>query len=262
MTPTENNPTENNPTENNPSEITPSEITLSELDSEPQSASEPTVTTMIPILLVDDHDIWRSGLRSMLERTEFFPVLEARTTEEALEVVAVVKPAIALLDIRLASGDGFKTLSALRQATPDILMIMLTTYDSPTFMARALAGGAVGYLLKGVSRKELLLALRSVAAGETLLSSENFVRSLHTVSDRANESPELFQSLSQREEEVLRLLSTGLSNREIASVLFIGEGTVKTHINHILNKLGANDRVKVAVWAARNGLAGPDTEER
>jgi DNA-binding NarL/FixJ family response regulator len=134
---------------------------------------------------------------------------------------------------------------------------MLTTYDNPTYMARAVAGGAAGYLLKGVERGALLEALRAVASGEMLLTAQELVRSLRGVSDAAAGSADLIIPLTEREQEVLRLIATGASNRDMAAVLFVAESTVKTHVEHILAKLGVSDRVQAAVWAAMHGLSSP-----
>ena len=135
---------------------------------------------------------------------------------------------------------------------------MLTSYENPTYMARAVAGGAAGYLLKGLKRVELMAAMRAVANGEMLLSREDLARSLrvlsHSLSEAASVAQDLVQPLSDREVDVLRLLATGLSNREIGELLFVTENTVKTHIVHIIGKLGVSDRVQAAVWAARHGL--------
>ena len=210
--------------------------------------------TPVPVLLVDDHDIWRGGLRLMLEGSEFLVVAEARCAAEALPAAQAHSPRLVLLDIRLPDRDGISVLAELKAAVPDLSVIMLTTYDSPTFMARALAAGAVGYLLKGVTRDELLATLRAVEAGQNLLQPQDLVRSLSAVSEQASLSGDLFQPFSRREEEVLRLVATGLSNREIGKILFIAEGTVKTHVEHLLQKLGATDRVQLAVLAARNGF--------
>ncbi|HZO91085.1 MAG TPA: response regulator transcription factor [Chthonomonadaceae bacterium] len=223
--------------------------------SEPTSAAGAQARP-ITVLLVDDHAIWRGGVRSMLEDTEFQVVGEASSGKEALELVDTLHPQLVLLDIRMAGSDGLDTLQALKQKHPDIAVIMLTTYDNPTFMARAVAGGAAGYLLKGVGLEELLEALRAVANGEMLLNAQDLVRSLRGLSEQAAGSEDLIEPLTEREAEVLRLLATGLNNRDIASVLFIAESTVKTHVEHILGKLGVSDRVQAAVWAARHGL-GP-----
>lgn len=209
----------------------------------------------VPVLLVDDHVICRNGVRSMLEDTEFKVVGEAGSGEEALEVAGQTAPRIVLLDIRMPGRGGLDALVALKRAHPRMAVIMLTTFSNPTFVARAVAGGAAGYLLKGITRDELLGALRAVATGEMLLTQRELTRSLRSVGQQSADADDLIEPLSPREEEVLRLVATGLQNREIAPVLFIAEGTVKTHVAHIIGKLGVSDRVQAAVWAARRGLA-------
>jgi len=221
--------------------------------------SETTVQT-VSVMLVDDHAIWRGGVRSMLDDTEFEVIGEAGSGREALAVARQVLPQIILLDIRMAGGDGLDALIALKREHPQIIVVMLTTYDNPTYMARAVAGGAAGYLLKGMERDEMLEALRAVAHGETLLSAQELVRALRGVSQNAAGSEDLVVPLTEREEEVLRLLSTGLCNRDMSSLLFVAESTIKTHVEHILGKLGVSDRVQAAVWAARHGL-GPEPEQ-
>jgi DNA-binding NarL/FixJ family response regulator len=214
------------------------------------------INASVPVMLVDDHAIWRGGVLSMLEDTEFEVIGEAGSGQEAVELARQIQPSLTLLDIRMADGDGLEALAALKQEHPRMAVIMLTTYDNPTYMARAVAGGAAGYLLKGVERDDLLSALRAVANGETLLSAQELVRSLRGISEAAVGSEDLVEPLTDREQEVLRLLTTGLPNREIASILFVAESTVKTHVEHILGKLGVSDRVQAAVWAVRHGL-GP-----
>lgn len=208
------------------------------------------------VLLVDDHAIWRGGVKSMLEDSEFEIVGEASSGTEAVEKARQLNPDLVLLDIRMAGGDGLEALVALKQIVPRASVVMLTTYDNPTYMARAVAGGAVGYLLKGVDRETLIDALRKVAEGETLLTREELTRSLRGISEAAA-SADLIEPLTDRELEVLRLLATGMNNREIGTVLFVAESTVKTHVEHIIGKLGVSDRVQAAVWAARNRLANP-----
>jgi DNA-binding NarL/FixJ family response regulator len=148
-------------------------------------------------------------------------------------------------------------------------VVMLTTYENPTYLARALAGGAAGYLLKGIGREELLQALRAVAHGEALLTPQALGCSLRgpagwapqpiAPAAAAWDDPDLLAPLTAREREVLRLLARGLSNREIAAVLSIAEATARTHVENIMGKLGVSDRVQAAVWAARHGLAEPDS---
>jgi len=212
------------------------------------------ISTTIRIVIVDDHAIWRGGVRSMLEDTEFEVVGEASSGREALEVTHQTQPRIVLLDIRMAGGDGLDTLQALRSQNPDTAVVMLTTYDNPTYMARAVAGGAVGYLLKGMDQEELLTALRAVHRGEILLTAKDLSHLLRGITPETPGMLDLIEPLTDRELEVLRLMATGLPNREIAAILFIAECTVKTHVEHIIGKLGVSDRVQAAVWAARHGL--------
>jgi DNA-binding NarL/FixJ family response regulator len=195
----------------------------------------------------------------MLEDTEFEVVAEASSGREAVEVVREAKPRLVLLDIRMAGGDGLDALQTIKAENPRTAVVMLTTYDNPTYMARAVAGGAAGYLLKGIERDELITALRSVAGGELLLAAEDLTRSLRGISPSAPGMKDLIEPLTEREMEVLKLLSTGLNNRGIAAILFVAESTVKTHVEHIIGKLGVSDRVQAAVWAARHGIApAPD----
>jgi DNA-binding NarL/FixJ family response regulator len=210
---------------------------------------------VVAVMLVDDHEIWRGGVKSMLRRTEFTVVAEASSGTEALEAARASLPRLALVDIRMAGGDGLDALHALRKEFPDMAVVMLTTYDNPTFMARAIAGGASGYLLKGVDRSELLASLRQVMRGEMLISSRDLLRSIRASGRDAPAMADLATPLSEREAEVVRLLADGLSNREIAAMLFVAESTVKTHVEHIVVKLGVSDRIQAAVWAVRSGLA-------
>lgn len=205
-------------------------------------------------MLVDDHKIWRDGVKSLLDGTEFSIVAEASSGREAIELADKHHPQMVLLDIRMDGGDGLDTLHTLKQKYPQMSVVMLTTYDNPTYMARAVAGGAAGYLLKGVDGDELVSSIRLVADGEMLLNSNDLMRSLRGVSRETSDVADLVKPLSDRELEVLRLMATGLNNKAIASVLFISEATVKTHVEHIIYKIGVSDRVQAVVWAARNGI--------
>jgi len=213
------------------------------------------VAAKISVVLVDDHAIWRGGVRSMLDESEFDVIGEASSGKNAVEIVRKLHPDIVLLDIRMAGGDGLDALMVIKAESPKSAVIMLTTYDNPTYMARAVAGGASGYLLKGIGLDELVSSLRAVAAGDVLLRAEDLVRSLREVQPGSDILQDLIEPLTNREVEVLRLLATGIPNREIGSILFIAESTVKTHVEHIIAKLGVSDRVQAAVWAARTGIA-------
>jgi DNA-binding NarL/FixJ family response regulator len=234
-------------------------MTTTPESSTPKTNGSQPGTLKTSVLLVDDHAIWRGGVLSMLADTEFEVVGEAASGKEAVEVMRRLSadgalPAMVLLDIRMAGGDGLDALQTIKREHPMISVVMLTTYDNPTYMARAVAGGASGYLLKGLEREEMLRVLREVADGGMLLNAEDFNRSLRGISAESAQAEDLIHPLSEREMEVLRLLATGLPNKDIARLLFISECTVKTHVEHIINKLGVSDRVQAAVWAARQGL--------
>ncbi len=222
--------------------------------SEDLVSESPKSENSVDVLLVDDHAIWRGGVHSMLEDTEFRVVGEASSGKDALEAARRLLPRLILLDIRMAGGDGLDALQVLKKEHPRIAVIMLTTYDNPTYMARAVAGGAAGYLLKGIELDAMLSALRTVAGGEMLLHPQDLMRTLRGLSAEAVGALDLIDPLTSREEEVLRLLATGLPNREMSPILFVAESTIKTHVEHIIGKLGVSDRVQAAVWAARHGL--------
>ncbi len=207
----------------------------------------------VGVLLVDDHVIWRQGLRSMLDGTRFHVVGEAGCAAEALRATRETRPDLVLLDIRMEGGDGFSALREIKRAAPATVVLMLSVYDNPGFVAKSLTEGASGYLLKSVTRAELLDTLERAAAGESLVSADA-LRKAMLRSNRPADEEGLPIPLSAREVEVLTLLTDGLSNREIAAVLVVSESTVKTHVEHIVQKLGVSDRVQAAVWAARHGM--------
>jgi DNA-binding NarL/FixJ family response regulator len=238
-------------------------------DLPPDEAQE--AEEAVRVLVVDDHAIWRAGVRSLLEGTPFRVVGEAASGREALEQARALQPRLVLLDIRMEHDDGLDALQALKGEHPQMIVVLLTTYDDPAYLARAVAGGAAGYLLKGIRRKELLQALQAVVRGEMLLGPEDLARSLRDVrardaaaagQQRTGFSPSTSLSpLSEREQDVLRLLASGLNNRDIGVRLFVAESTIKTHVEHIFTKLRVSDRVQAAVWAARHGFAPEQLEE-
>lgn len=191
----------------------------------------------------------------MLDCSEFEVVGEAASGREGARMAASVKPRIVLLDIRMPDGDGLEALQEIKVAVPQTAVVMLTTYNNPAYVDRAIAGGAAGYLMKGIDSDELLAALRKVANGEMLLQKEELQRSLKGVSraDRAVQTPSV--KLSSDEREMLSLVSAGLSNEDIAAVLPVTVDDVKTSLLTIIAKLHVSDRVQAAVWAARYGMA-------
>jgi DNA-binding NarL/FixJ family response regulator len=223
-------------------------VAAAKLASHPEARRRP-----VPIVLVDDHPITRAGVRALLEETEFRIVGEAASGRQAPEIVRQARPRIVLLDICMADGDGLEALVALKRRFPSLAVLMLTAYDEPDFVSRAMAGGADGFLHKGVRREKLLDALRAIVQGHPSLQPPDDPPSFDSAIDQpAPEEP--FEPLTPREEQVLRLLVTGRSNREIAEILFVADSTIKTHVQNITAKLGVSDRVQAAVWAVRRGI--------
>ncbi|HWA97625.1 MAG TPA: response regulator transcription factor [Pirellulales bacterium] len=207
----------------------------------------------VQLLIADDHQVVRSGLRSLLASTEFEIVAEASNGEDAVRLAAKHKPDIVLLDIRMPDVDGLSALSRIKAAQPETPVVIFSTYDNPTYVARAVALGASGYLLKGTSRDDLLNALRKVAAGEEAWTRDELRRVTGALAT-PRMSGDVEVPLTQRESEVLRQLALGLTNKEIGQSLGISYETVKEHVQHILRKIGVTDRTQAAVWAVRKGL--------
>jgi DNA-binding NarL/FixJ family response regulator len=207
----------------------------------------------IPIVIVDDHDIWRDGVRSMLSSTEFSIVGEASSGMDAPGLVETCKPRIVLLDIRMAGGDGFEALKEIKRLYPQVLVLMLTTYSSKTFVARALASGASGYLTKGLSRAEFIEALRKVAGGGTLLTQQELESSLKYLNSTDLQENTDGMLLDSSEVELLRMLVAGTSNRDISAALSVTIEAACSNVERIVRKLGVSDRVQAAVWAIKHG---------
>jgi len=207
----------------------------------------------IRLMIVDDHEVVRTGLQSLVEGTEIEVVATAAGGGEAVKLAKQSKPDVVLLDIRMTDGDGLTTLEELRQKLPDLRVVMLSTYENPTYVARASAMGASDYILKGSSRAQLLGAIKAVAAGDAPSQYGEMKRVAGAMATREKEKdPEV--ALTQRETQVLRHLALGLSNKEIGSSLQISIETVKEHVQHLLRKINATDRTQAAVWAVRRGL--------
>jgi DNA-binding NarL/FixJ family response regulator len=207
----------------------------------------------VKLLIADDHEVVRYGLRSLIADTEIEIVGEATTGEQTIKMALESNPDVVLLDIRMPGGDGLNVLGRLKLERPDLAILILSTYDNPTYVARAVALGAAGYVLKGADRAHLLDAIRKSAAGESVWTRDELRRVTGALATpRLNADVEV--PLTQRESEVLRQLALGLTNKEIAQTLHISYETVKEHVQHILRKVGVSDRTQAAVWAVRKGL--------
>lgn len=199
------------------------------------------------VLLVDDHPIVRAGLRAVIESRGFEVVGEASTGEEALEAAIALRPDVVLCDLRLGEGiDGVAVTAALRAGPDAPAVVILTTFDHDAQIVRAMEAGAAGYLLKEVDTDTIARAITDAAAGGLVLASGD---------DRLIEALRAPRAwLTAREHEVLALVDAGAANREIAARLFITEATVKTHVVHLLEKLGVSSRSAAAAEARRRGL--------
>ena len=200
----------------------------------------------IRVLVVDDHAILRSGLAAMIDRqTGMVMVAEAADGRQAVELFRQHKPDVTLMDLVMPVMDGAEAIRAIRREFPHSRFIVLTSFDGDEDIHRAIQAGAQGYLLKGMKREELFEAIRAVYAGSRYIPTA-VARSL----DARRNSP----GLTRRELEVLKLIMDGKSNREIADALSTTEGTVKSYVVNILNKLDANDRTQAVTTALKRGI--------
>jgi len=211
------------------------------------------MTNKIRLLIADDHEVVRSGLKTLVAGTEVKVVGEVATGAEAVKYALENEVDVVLIDIRMPDGDGLTALGRIKLDKPDLPVLILSTYDNPTYIARAVALGASGYVLKGCTRDGLLASIRSAAAGESAWTREELRRVTGALATpRLTADVEV--PLTQRESEVLRQLAYGLTNKEIATTLHISYETVKEHVQHILRKIGVTDRTQAAVWAVRKEL--------
>jgi len=203
---------------------------------------------MTTVLIVDDHPVVRSGLRAVLDGGGVHVVGEAATGEEAISLTGLLQPDVVLCDLRLGDGiDGIRTTAALRALNPAPEVLILTTFDRDAEVLGAIEAGAAGYLLKDVDPEAIIEGIHRAARGETVLAPELASR---VFAGMRNPLPRL----TDREIEVLRQLSTGAANRDIARALFVTEATVKSHIAHIFTKLGVDSRSRAVHLARETGL--------
>ncbi len=211
----------------------------------------------IRVLLVDDHAMLRAGFRTILDsQADIVVVGEATTGAEAVVLAAALQPDVITMDVQMPDMDGIEATRRI-VADPSVhaAIAIVTTFDRDDYLFAALDAGASGFLLKNAGPEDLIGAVRVLAAGEGMLALEVTRRVISRYAGTAAPTLTPAEPLTEREEEVLRLLADALSNVEIAERLFIGEATVKTHVSRILQKLGARDRVQAVVLALRHGLA-------
>jgi len=207
----------------------------------------------IRVLVVDDHPLVRSGLAALFEGSQIEIVGEANDGDEAAAAALQHRPDVILLDIRMPEHDGIEALAKIRKSLPEARVVVLSTYDNPTYVARAVALGACDYILKGSPRQKLLSAIENAAAGEKP-GPDSILHQVKTAMDKRFDAENYDTPLTNREMQVLRHVALGLSNKEIGTSLTISVETVKEHVQNILRKIDATDRTQAAVWAVKQGL--------
>jgi DNA-binding NarL/FixJ family response regulator len=208
------------------------------------------------IIIVDDHEIVRLGLKSLLDQYPQYEVVsEAKNAKEALAQVETHKPDIVLMDIRLSGKSGIDACEEIKQNYPDIKVIMLTSYAEDEMLFSAIKAGASGYVLKQIDSSGLAKSIEAVARGEAALDPAVTQRVFQEVRRAVkDEEAASFTELSQQEKMVLKLVSEGKTNREIAQSLYLGEGTVRNYVSSILSKLSVSNRAEAAAYAVEHNL--------
>jgi DNA-binding NarL/FixJ family response regulator len=208
----------------------------------------------IQAFLLDDHEVVRRGVRELLESEGDIAVVgEAGTAAEAMARVPALRPQVAILDVRLPDGDGVTVCRDLKSEMPELACLMLTSFADDEALFEAIMAGASGYLLKEVRAADILSAVRTVAAGGSLLDPRTTVRLMDKLRSEANktDADDPLAVLSEQERKVLDLIGEGLTNRQIGERMFLTEKTVKNYVSHLLGKLGMERRTQAAAFVAR-----------
>jgi DNA-binding NarL/FixJ family response regulator len=214
----------------------------------------------VRVLLVDDDDLMRAGLKAVLSSDDTIEAVgEASDGREAVQRVIELRPDVVLMDVRMPDLDGIAATREVLSVAPESKVVILTTFEDDEYVFGALNVGASGFLLKRTRPEELIAAIHTIAAGDSLLSPSVTRRVIDRMAGQAvpKATGKRLEVLTSREREVLELVARGLSNGEIAAKLVIEESTVKTHVRRVLMKLDARDRVQAVIFAYESGLAGP-----
>ncbi|HEY3342537.1 MAG TPA: response regulator transcription factor [Anaerolineae bacterium] len=210
----------------------------------------------IRLLLVDDHEVVRVGLRALLSRHSDFEVVdEATSGQEAVRKALLYRPEIVIMDVRLNGMSGIEACREITQAAPDVKVIMLTSYGDDDTLFDAIAAGASGYILKQIGSNDLIKSIETVGRGESTLDPTTTSRVFARMRELARKKEEsAFSDLTEQELKVLAYLSEGKTNREIADVLSLGEGTVRNYVSSVFSKLHVNNRAEAAAYAAAHNI--------
>ncbi|MET9789733.1 response regulator transcription factor [Streptomyces canus] len=216
--------------------------------------AQPGSDNPIRVFLLDDHEVVRRGVHDLLnDEPDITVVGEAANVEQALIRVPALRPQVAVLDVRLPDGDGVTVCRELRSQMPDLACLMLTSFDDEEALLDSIMAGASGYVLKQIKGSDLVSAVRTVAAGQSLLDPSATARLMARLRQGQEPEPEpdALPGLTDREREILALIGEGLTNRQIGQRLFLAEKTVKNHISRLLAKLGVERRIQAAVIATQ-----------
>jgi DNA-binding NarL/FixJ family response regulator len=220
------------------------------------------MSSPVSIILVDDHEVVRRGVRAYLETiAEFDVVGECSSGEEAIRMVAEHIPDIVLMDLIMPGMDGIETTRQIKKISPRTQVVVLTSYHEDAHIFPALKAGAISYILKDMKMDKLVDALNKAVQGEVTLHPRVAARVLQNIRGDGGEDHQLFTELTEREQDVLKLIANGMTNSQIAEELVITENTVKGHVSNILSKLHLDDRTQAAVYAWQRGIVRRDTPE-
>lgn len=209
------------------------------------------------ILVADDHTLFRAGLIKLLEAFGFSDTAEADNGQTAIELAKSFRPSVVLLDIEMPILNGIGACKQIAESHPEIKIIMLTMHEEDEFLFEAIKAGATGYVLKNYASRDLLQVIESALKGEPCLDpklASKLMTEFSKVQNREKKRADLFHRLTSREREILKLVTEGMSNKEVAGALYISDKTVKNHLKNIFSKLGVNDRTKAAVIALKEKI--------
>jgi DNA-binding NarL/FixJ family response regulator len=215
------------------------------------------VGVTVRVFLLDDHEIVRQGLRGLIDVEDDLTVIgEAGTAEEALHRIPATQPDVAVLDVRLPDGDGVEVCREVRSRFPEVNCLMLTSFADDEALFSAIMAGAAGYLLKQVAGTDLIGAVRTVAAGGSLLDPKATALVLERLRKGDEPDDPRYESLSPQERRILELVADGLTNRQIGAEMYLAEKTVKNYVSSLLHKLGLGRRTEAAVYATERRQHG------